>query len=266
MGKKQSTFIDLTGQVFGRWTVTGRTENQHKDDTSWLCRCECGTERIVSGHSLRTRRSKSCGCWNVDMNTKEYKDAIGICDCGVERIIVGSNLRYGLTRSCGCYNREVIAEASRTHGLSKSFEYNTWSNMFDRCYNPKNKRFRDYGERGIAVCERWHIFENFYEDMGPKGHEDLTIERIDVNLGYSKENCEWATRLTQSRNKRRSIRISHNGETKVLKEWVDILGLPYNIIHARIKHGWSFEKAIDAPIRKVNKSYLERRKGLHITS
>ena len=120
-----------------------------------------------------------------------------VCDCGNIVTVSGVSLRMGSTQSCGCYK----TERNTSHGKSNSHEYRIWAHMLQRCSNKKAKSYKDYGGRGITVCRGWHKFSNFYEDMKdcPEG---LTLERINNNLGYCKENCKWATRTEQQRNQR----------------------------------------------------------------
>lgn len=131
------------------------------------------------------------------------------CECG-EVIVVEKYLvegKRGNTRSCGCLQKDY-ANRPKKHGRSKRHHknyrtYSSWQHMKDRCLNPKNKYYKNYGGRGIKVCGRWMKFENFLEDMGdsPEGH---SIDRLDINKGYSVDNCRWATKAEQNRNTSRT--------------------------------------------------------------
>lgn len=173
------------------------------------------------------------------------------CDCGNEKVIDSYCVRKGITKSCGCYNAEVASERGTIHGLRDSSEYHTWASMKQRCnINTANKENFDlYAGRGITVCDRWiNSFENFIEDMGMKPSAKHSIDRIDNNKGYYKENCRWATNKQQSRNKRDNFYITYKNETKTLVGWCEELNLNYGTIHARLKvYKWSVEKAFTTP-------------------
>lgn len=111
-----------------------------------------------------------------------------------------------------------------THGKSYSKEYNTWSSMKARCINKSSSKYSAYGGRGITICTRWFVFENFFDDMGPQP-KGMTLERIDNDLGYSPENCKWASMAEQQRNKRNNVYLTYNGETKTLTEWAEVVGI-----------------------------------------
>lgn len=167
------------------------------------------------------------------------------CDCGNEIIVSGANLRSGVTKSCNCLQKESASIANKKHGASivETKEYRAWLGLRKRCNNKNSFDYPQYGGRGITVCERWDSFENFLSDMG-RAPEGCSIDRIDVNKGYSPENCRWADAITQARNKTNNRFLSANGMIKTLAEWAELSGTSRNNIHKRIVRGWSTEQAI----------------------
>lgn len=127
--------------------------------------------------------------------------------------------------------------------MSKSKTYKSWSTMRERCTNPKKSSFKDYGGRGINVCDRWSTFENFYADMGdrPRG---MTLERVNPDGNYEPNNCKWASSHEQARNKRSNRRITFNGETRIISDWDKALGFSKGVISNRLKRGWSIQEAL----------------------
>ncbi len=125
-----------------------------------------------------------------------------LCDCGTNKSVRASHVQGGLTKSCGCYMRQMTKEKNTTHGQCRTKEYDAWCGMKRRCYKEIDKNYKNYGGRGITVCERWrHSFEAFLEDMGPRPAKH-SIERVDVNGNYEPSNCRWATHKEQMHNTR----------------------------------------------------------------
>lgn len=160
-----------------------------------------------------------------------------LCDCGNAITVSRPNLLSGNTQSCGCLNAELSSGRRKTHGhtagISKgahpSREYTIWASMITRC-----RYHVSYKGRGITVCKRWECFENFYKDMGdrPDGH---SIDRINNDLGYSPENCRWASSMQQSRNRRSSVNITYGGVKMTLAAWSEFTKISYNVIQYRRK-------------------------------
>lgn len=210
---------DLTGHVFGRWTVLGLASDDVSGRVIWLCLCECGKKRAVLANSLRR----------------------------------------GLSISCGCFHREITATINAKHQLYKSPEYRSWQCMIARCTNPKRPEYPSYGGRGIQVCNRWRQFEHFYHDMGPKLSKYHSIDRMNNNAHYScgkcsmcttndwSPNCRWATRSEQQRNRRTNHLITFGNKTKTVTAWAEQTGIHWVTIITRIKRGWSIEKALTTP-------------------
>lgn len=145
------------------------------------------------------------------------------CQCGNEKLILAGYLTAG-TRSCGCYRVDQNMAAVLKHGRSHSSIHYAWSAMRDRCSNPNRRDWDRYGGRGIKVCERWQVFENFLADMGerPAG---MSLGRIDPNGDYSPENCRWANGTTQGNNTRRNVYVEHGGKKQTIAQWADELGV-----------------------------------------
>lgn len=193
------TRIDLTGQRFGRLLVVGYSHTNASKKAVWLCRCDCGNEKLVAG----------------------------------------CHLKSGHTVSCGCYKRELDTERPKVHGLKGTRLYRIWSNMKSRCYIESVPCYKDYGGRGIKVCAEWlDDFKSFYDWAMVNGYnDDLSIDRIDNDGNYEPGNCRWVTQAVQSNNRRGVIIVSHNGETHSLKRWAEITGINYSTLMSRYKAG-----------------------------
>lgn len=219
-GSNMSKLIDLTGQKFGRLTVAERAENGVRKNgssyTRWLCKCDCGKELIVDG----------------------------------------GNLKKGHSKSCGCYAREQIIKTHTTHGQKKSRLYVIWRGMKSRCANPKTNRYKNYGGKGIKVCDEWlHDFKAFYDWSMSHGYADnLTLDRIDANGNYEPLNCRWVTIKEQENNRTNNHWITYNGETHTMMQWAEITGINFHTIKSRLKMGWTVERALTAPVKKHKKS------------
>lgn len=171
-----------------------------------------------------------------------------ICDCGNKTNVRGYHLLQNRVNSCGCLRNDVLAEMLRTHGMTDTSPYRSWSGMLSRCENTNDERYKDYGGRGIAVCDEWHDFEMFWGDMKKGYAEGLTLDRIDVNGNYCPENCKWSTQKEQANNRRNNVIISFNGITQTLSQWADMLGINYYTLSKRFNRGWSVERALTTEV------------------
>ena len=191
MGKR----IDETGNRYGRLTVIGFAGVGAEKRALWRCRCDCGRETVLPGNNLRSGNTKSCGCLNIDMSTKR------------------------------------IVKLNTKHGKTHDPLFKRWSSMLTRCENPNAINYKDYGGRGIKVCEEWHDFEVFYNWAVANGYKPkLTIDRIDSNGNYEPGNCRFANRITQAQNRRSTRFIEFNGETMCLVDWAMEYGVdPTNL-------------------------------------
>ncbi len=207
--------IDLIGQKFGRLEVIQRVDNNKWGSSRWLCNCDCGQETITLGNGLLSGNTQSCGCFQKEKTIKRMTKH-------------GNRIRGRTTPT-----------------------YVSWRTMNQRCTNPNSKRWKDYGGRGITVCNRWRKFENFLEDMGERPNLRYSIERKKNDLGYYKKNCCWATRKQQQRNMRNNRLITYNGKTQLLIELAEEYGINYSTLYYRMyRLGWSTEKALTEPIKK----------------
>jgi hypothetical protein len=204
--------IDLTRQKFGKLTVISKSIRTH-NDIYWHCLCDCGSEKIVSG----------------------------------------KHLRRGSIKSCGCYRRKKSSLKAKTHGATNTRLYNIWRSMRQRCKNPTDVNIKkNYLDRGITVCKEWHNFSIFQHWAMTNGYADnLTIDRVDNDKGYSPENCRWADIYEQSNNRRSNQIITFNGITLTLAQWTRKIGVSKTLLNKRIfSYGWSPEKALTTPARK----------------
>jgi len=204
--------INIFGQRFGRLSVLDRGENKGKQ-YGWICICDCGKTVNVNGNSLRS----------------------------------------GRTKSCGCLRAESLSQLAKKHGLVNSPEYGVWQAMKKRCYDAKNSDYARYGGRGITVCDRWiNSFENFISDMGkrPNGY---SIDRINVDGNYEPSNCKWASSVEQANNKSNNAKYTYGAETHTIAEWAKIGSIPQTLLRTRLVKGMKLPYALyNIDYRTVN--------------
>lgn len=204
---------NLAGQRFGYLQVLGPVGRCGQGSISWLCRCDCGVEKAVRSPEL-----------------VRPKDG---------------------TISCGCDAAKRIRARQFKHGRVATPEYRSWGSLVNRCLNPKNKQYPYYGGRGITVCAEWRSsFERFFADMGTKPSAKHSIDRKDNDGPYAPWNCRWATPLEQTINRRNTVRVTFNGQTKSLSEWAQERAIPHDALFGRIRNGWTTEEALTVPFDK----------------
>lgn len=196
---------DITGRRYGKLTVIRRAENTKNNKTQWLCKCDCGNEKVVARSSLTSGKTRSCGCLMKE-----------------SRVIVAEKLKGDkspLFKHGMCY--------SRIHVIHR--------NMKGRCYNKNDHAYKSYGGRGITVCKEWRDdFLNFYNWAISSGYNDeLTLDRIDVNGNYEPSNCRWVGMKTQQNNRTNNVHLSYNGEIHTLSEWAEKIGITKSAIYHR---------------------------------
>jgi len=212
---KPPRYKDLTGQVFGRWSVL-HWSRSFDDTTYWMCHCECGTEREVKRYSLVSGQSTSCGCFQREQMAMRGKGE--------------SNPNF-------------------KHGLSNTPTWARWQQMKRRCYDPNHDNYSYYGGKGITVCDRWReSYANFLEDMGELPTSEHTIERIDRNGNYCPENCYWEpSRIVQNNNTSQNRFFTLNGVTLTMAQWAREYDMPYSRLQSRLASGWELEAALKTP-------------------
>ncbi|HEX7767993.1 MAG TPA: hypothetical protein VF443_14875 [Nitrospira sp.] len=200
--------VDRMNQRYGRLLVTARSTGPNPKEVYWQCRCECGQTLSVTAR----------------------------------------NLRSGNTKSCGCLHRQKASERRFKHGLKESPEYETWVRMICRCENPTNPSFPNYGGRGIVICDRWRRdFRDFLADMGRRPSRHHSIDRIDNNGPYAPDNCRWATRIQQARNKRSVLMLDTPDGTMPVSVYEKRHNLSHYLIKTRLKRGWDLTNAVFIP-------------------
>lgn len=171
------------------------------------------------------------------------------CACGRTCTVREDNLKSGNSKSCGCQKRKGNR---RTHGLTGTSIHGIWLHMLDRCNNPRNRDYLRYGDRGISVCSRWqgkNGFANFFADMGDRPISK-TLDRRDNDGDYSPGNCRWATKITQSQNRRTSRYLKFGGKNLCLSEWSRRTGVGASTLRLRLAAGWSVRQALTMPVRR----------------
>jgi hypothetical protein len=247
--------LDIAGQSFGRLIAQEKTRNE-VGRVVWRCVCECGNVGFYQSSHLTKGNIVSCGCLKRErllagntpgLKAREELDGrrFGrllvkcfaftkrkcahwecICDCGEIRYVSSNKLTSGHTTSCGCQRADSLVRHGRARRNNGDLTYHIWTSLRQRCENPKDRKFMDYGGRGIYVCQRWSVFENFLADMGEKPL-GMSIDRVDNSGPYSPDNCRWAIQKTQARNQRRNLMLTIDGDSACAAAWAERLNVDY---------------------------------------
>lgn len=201
---------DLTGQRFGRLVVVSPAGlDRTRKNMTFLCKCDCGNEKIVSAPQLKS----------------------------------------GCTKSCGCLKRELTSKRRTTHGKRNTRLYRIWANIKDRTSNPNQNRYYCYGAKGVSICDEWKDFQTFYDWAMSNGYSDeLTIDRIDINGNYEPSNCRWATIVQQQNNTSRNHFLTYDGKTQTIAQWSEEYGIDAHKLRRRVvAYHWTIERALNTP-------------------
>lgn len=251
------TCEDLTGKQFGNLTVIeniGIREYNKKTSTYWKCVCECGNTIEIPHGYLKSGKKTHCGCMRKgNIQGKKFGRLTAIstvgknkhneilwkckCDCGNEKIVSYNVLVNGKSKSCGC----LAIENNYKHGLYGTRIRGIYYKMLNRCNHKESVSYLQYGGRGITVCEEWsgeNGLINFYNWSMKNGYSDeLSIDRIDNDKGYSPGNCRWTTNYVQQNNKRNNIVLEYCGKSLTLKQWSRETGISYKKLLYRYHKG-----------------------------
>lgn len=200
---RRGRFDNIEGRRYGRLLVLERAEAQY-GLTTWLCRCDCGNETVVT----------AC------------------------------NLKKGHTKSCGCYRRDLPTKHGEASGHRKTKEYVAWTHAKARCHNPKHPYYQWYGARGISMCPEWREdYSKFLADMGPRP-EGCSLDRVNNDGNYEPGNCRWVSMKEQSRNKRSNIVITFEGQEMIASDWEKKFGVRKDYISKRLRNGMNMKDIV----------------------
>lgn len=251
---------DLTGKRYGNLTVVSRAENR-KGRVCWNCVCDCGNAVISPASNLKNGIKTHCGCKSKgNIAGKRFGKLIALCkvgkdkhgaiiwkckcDCGNYKEVAYNQLKRGKIKSCGCSSHV----GRYIHGLYGTRIRSVHKGMMRRCFCKTDDNYKNYGARGITVCDEWtgeKGLENFYEWAIKNGYSDnLTLDRKDNNKGYSPDNCRWADKVTQQNNRRNNIVLNYMDKSLTLKQWCRELGVNYSSALKRYHRGLSVEEVL----------------------
>lgn len=251
------------GDRFNSLSILEEVQVEKGKKRRFRCQCDCGNVIEVNLNNLTSGHVKSCGKCNykeikigdvfshwtvigdfIRDEKSHHKKYLCECDCEnkTHKYVDEHNLKKGKSISCGCVTAEVNRKRMTKHSGVGTRLFTIWVSMRDRCNNPNNHAYKNYGGRGISICPEWDEYVVFKEWALSHGYTDeLTIDRINVNGNYEPANCRWATTKEQGFNRRNNVRITYNGETHTISEWAEITGIRRQLISARYHNGYPLE-------------------------
>lgn len=261
--------MKLENKKFGNLTVIKEAQKTKNRSIRWLCKCECGKEKIVKQKNLIEGITTNCGCLEKDLDLTNKK--IGrltvisfaysknkrkywkcICECGNICDVMGNYLKLGSTKSCGCLKKELNQKGNIKHNMYKTRIYKIYQSMKQRCYFEKHTHYKNYGGRGISICDEWlgkNGFVNFYNWAMCNGYNDsLSIDRINNDGNYEPSNCKFSTNEEQQNNTRITKKYNYNGETLTLTQISRKYHINKSTLRHRIKKYNDINIAIEKPI------------------
>lgn len=209
-----SNIIDMSGLKIEKLYVISRNGSNENGRALWLCQCDCGNKCNVLGVHLRRKMVKSCGCAIAEKN-------------------------------------EWLRQKQTKHGMRQTQVHRAWCDMKRRCDSDKSSHYKYYGGRGITYDLKWKDFINFFTDMGHPPSPQYSLDRINGNGNYTKENCRWATVTEQANNKKNNTYLTYKGKTQSIADWARELGVPRMRISSRLHRGWSIERALEEIVKEL---------------
>lgn len=273
MGKNR---IDLMGKRFGRLVVKSFGGTNKYKAALWNCVCDCGKEKTIQSSCLtRDGGTKSCGCISIEMrrddlvgrkfgrwlvvgyshtkNGRAYWNCV--CECGGSKLVNTGDLNSGDSTSCGCFKIENAKVLYTKHGRRDTPEFDAWVHLRQRCYNKNDSAYKNYGKKGIIVCDEWldeeRGFINFYNHIGDRPSPIHSVDRYPNKYGnYEPGNVRWATPKQQANNKTNNVIFEFNGVKGTISQICDLVELDQSYVRLRLRRGWALEKALTIPKRQ----------------
>lgn len=277
---------NIIGRRFGKLTVLEFAPPKKHKNIYLICKCDCGRTKQIPLTFLKDGRVSSCGC-DIDKRNiigKKFGSLTVLeriklngryfycckCECGKIINVRCDSLLDGNVRSCGCKQHELLKKANGKHNLSRTRIQKIYAGMINRCYLPSCPSYKNYGAKGITVCDEWRgenglvnfcnwaIKNGYEEDILPNGRNRVTIDRINNNGNYEPQNCRWVDMKTQLNNYSKNVCVEYNGETYTLTQLSEKYNIEFSTLSRRYKKYKDIKKAIETPIQVNMRRYYKR--------